>query len=97
MTRQSISLGTGPDHAPEIPDSTSNPAEEAPTAERQEIVQEAVRSLPEKLRVVILLRDFQGLDHKQIAEILGLNHDAVRKRYSRALAELARLLEGKVE
>lgn len=97
MTRRSISLGTGPEPATEIPDDSRNPAEEVAITRRQQIVQEAIRSLPEKLRVVILLRDYQGLDHKQIAMIMDLNHDAVRKRYSRALVELARLLEGKVE
>jgi len=36
-----------------------------------------------------VLHDYQGLSHESIASVLGIRHDAARKRYSRALAALA--------
>ena len=40
-----------------------------------------------------MLRDYEGLGHAEIAEIVGASHAATRKRYSRALKRLAELLE----
>ena len=73
-----------------------NPEETHAAGLRERRVQEAILDLPETLREVVLLRDYEGLDHKEIAEILEIGHDAVRKRYSRALAELGRLLRGRL-
>jgi RNA polymerase sigma-70 factor (ECF subfamily) len=97
MAKRSVPLGPGTDPHLEIPDASRNPAELAAASEREMIVQEAIQTLHEKSREVIILRDYQGLDHKEISRILGMTQDAVRKRYSRALAELARLLKGRVE
>ena len=54
----------------------------------------ALESLPESLRVPFWLRWHEGLPFKEIADQLGRSEVAVRKRYSRALAELRRLLAG---
>jgi DNA-directed RNA polymerase specialized sigma24 family protein len=43
----------------------------------------------------VVLREYDGLSYEEIAEIAGSNETAVRKRYSRALAELGRLLKKK--
>jgi len=59
-------------------------------------VQEALQSLPEPLRASIVLHDYQGLDHRQAADVLHIAHDAARKRYSRALAALEQLLRGRL-
>jgi RNA polymerase sigma-70 factor (ECF subfamily) len=61
--------------------------------ERERLVQQAITALPEPLRTAIVLHDYQGLSHQEIAGITGVNHAAARKRYSRALAALGRLLE----
>ena len=47
-----------------------------------------------RLRVAIVMHDYQGMGHDEIAAATGVNHAAVRKRYSRALAALAGLLKG---
>ena len=62
--------------------------------EREELVQEAILKLPEPLRAVVLLHDYQGMSHDQIAGVVGASHAAVRKRYSRALSRLGELLRG---
>jgi DNA-directed RNA polymerase specialized sigma24 family protein len=50
-------------------------------------------ALPEGLRTLVALHDFAGWGHDRIAAALGITHDAARKRYSRALAQLRRGLE----
>ena len=62
-------------------------------AERADRVQDAIGQLSPDLREVVLLRDYEGLDHGTIARIVGASDAAVRKRYSRALARLGELLQ----
>ena len=72
------------------------PEQDAMRSERERLVQAALLELPEPLRESIVLHDYQGMDHRQVADTLHIAHDAARKRYSRALAALAKLLEGKL-
>ena len=71
---------------------TNDPEEGAIAREREERVRAAVDALPEDLRQSVLLYDFAGLSHEDIAHALGVTHDAARKRHSRALAALGRAL-----
>ncbi len=97
MSRRAIALDADRDRPFELPDPGSDPADDLLTAQREAQVQEAIRELPESLRIVVVLHDYQGLDHKEIAAILEIGHDAVRKRYSRALAELGRILGDRLQ
>jgi len=74
----------------------NDPEADAVASERERIVQEALLSLPEPLRASIVLHDYQGLDHREVAEALHIAHDAARKRYSRALAALEARLRGRL-
>jgi RNA polymerase sigma-70 factor (ECF subfamily) len=69
------------------------PEQNALRSERERLVQQAIDQLPETLRTAIVLHDYQGLSHQDIAAMTGVHHAAARKRYSRALAALGRLLE----
>jgi RNA polymerase sigma-70 factor, ECF subfamily len=70
-----------------------DPERRALQAEEELAVQEALLKLPEHERAVVLLHDFMGQDHETIARLMKLTHAAARKRYSRALAALARHLK----
>jgi RNA polymerase sigma-70 factor (ECF subfamily) len=70
----------------------SNPERELLAAERERLVQAAVMKLPESLRAPVLMHDYEGLGHEEIAVALGIGYAAARKRYSRALAALGKLL-----
>jgi len=77
-----------------------DPSPDAQTArlksEQVRLVQSALNMLPEMLREVVLLRDYQDLPHEDIAECLGISSAAARKRYSRALSQLAQLLSAEI-
>jgi RNA polymerase sigma-70 factor (ECF subfamily) len=64
------------------------PEEELLSEETKEKLDEAVVRLPERLRVVFLLRDINDLSTHETAEILGLSDTAVKTRLSRARLRL---------
>ena len=74
----------------------NDPEADTLSREREQLVQQALLDLPEPLRTVIVLHDYQGLDHREVADVLRIAHDAARKRYSRALAALEQKLRGRL-
>jgi RNA polymerase sigma-70 factor (ECF subfamily) len=65
-----------------------DPERATESAEREKLVMKALKKLPEPMRVVVVLHDYQGISHDEIARLTKTRHTAVRKRYSRALARL---------
>ena len=55
-------------------------------------VLEAVRKLPEELRISIILREFLGLNYEEIAEVSQIPLGTVRSRIFRGRARLRELL-----
>ncbi len=74
----------------------NDPEADALSTERERIVQQALLELPEPLRTAIVLHDYQDMDHREVAGVLNIAHDAARKRYSRALAALEQKLRGRI-
>ncbi len=64
------------------------PENELLSEETREKLDEAVQRLPERLRVVFLLRDINDLSTHETAEVLGLSDTAVKTRLSRARLRL---------
>jgi RNA polymerase sigma-70 factor (ECF subfamily) len=93
MGRRSASIEDDPVVAGRLTGGTNDPERDLLAAERERLVQEAIGKLPEPLRMAVLLHDYAGLNHQDIAAMTGLEHAAARKRYSRALTALARLLK----
>ena len=63
--------------------------------ERKELlvsVESAVRALPYKFRMVVVLCDIDGFDYKEAAEILKVPVGTIRSRLSRARAMLKEVL-----
>jgi RNA polymerase sigma-70 factor (ECF subfamily) len=76
------------DDVPEISFSDREQAKKADqereTEARRTLVQTFVRSLPEKYRVIVTLRDIQGLAYEEISRILKLSPGTVYSRLHRA-------------
>ncbi len=64
------------------------PESELLSVETREKLDEAVQKLPERLRVVFVLRDINDLSTHETAEVLGLSDTAVKTRLSRARLRL---------
>lgn len=95
--RRSASIEGDPVIASRLTRGTNDPEHDAIADERRQIVQKAIAELPEQLRVAVVLYEYEGLNHQEVAELMGINHAAARKRYSRALAALAKILRDRVE
>jgi RNA polymerase sigma-70 factor (ECF subfamily) len=52
--------------------------------ERRRAVARAIKSLPEKYRAALVLRDIEGLSYEQIARALNLSEGTVKSRINRA-------------
>lgn len=52
-----------------------------------------IEELPEQYRVVLVLRDVEGLDTEETAAVLGVTLDTVRTRLHRARQALKTLLD----
>jgi RNA polymerase sigma-70 factor, ECF subfamily len=72
------------------------PASSAPPIDtdlaRRQIVERSLAALPEDLRVAVTLRDLQGLEYREIAEMLALPIGTVESRIFRARQRLRPLL-----
>ena len=60
--------------------------------ETQAEVLEALNKLPEKLRVVLIFKEYAGLNYKEIGRVLGISEGNVKVRVFRARERLAVLL-----
>lgn len=76
-----------------VPDRGKGPDEELLRAELKEVLHEAVSSLPENYRPVLLLRDVEELSTAETAEVLGLSEDVIKQRLHRARIMLRERLE----
>ena len=68
----------------DIPDWSQLPSDEVLTAELKQVIQDAIVSLPPKYRFVFNLRDIQGFNTEETAEIMGISTQSVKTRLHRA-------------
>jgi RNA polymerase sigma-70 factor, ECF subfamily len=76
----------GPDLA------TPNPEEALLQNASDKMLRQALEALPLKFREVLILREFEGMAYKEIAEVTGIPSGTVMSRLSRARRELRTLL-----
>lgn len=69
------------------------PDQSALASELSGQVQRALAQLSPDLREAVILRDLQGLDYREIQEVLSVPEGTVKSRINRGRAEMARLLE----
>lgn len=70
------------------PDSPGDPAAEAERQREAALVRSAVLELPDRLRVVIILREFEDFTYRDIAELLEVPIGTVMSRLHAARARL---------
>ena len=73
------------------------PRDEGPYELDPSLVHRAIRELPEKGRMVLVLRALEGCSHKEIAESLDISVSTSKTQYSRALSLLHKKLKGKTD
>lgn len=71
----------------------SSPAENIEAAERAELVRLTLQKLPEVYRTVLVLRHYEGLKFREIAEVLDVPEGTIKSRMAEALTQMERLLK----
>ena len=72
----------------ELPSNDPEPGHEIQTDIVNKIIRDAVDQLSEKFKIVIVLRDIQGLSYEDISEIINVPIGTVKSRINRARLQL---------
>ena len=83
----------GQDVLTRLPSADAGAGEALERGERDAALQQAIASLPEERRIVLVLRDVEGLSYDEIARALDLEPGTVRSRLHRARLDLKDKLE----
>jgi RNA polymerase sigma-70 factor (ECF subfamily) len=86
-------VARGDDVLMDVAASTPDAAVAAERAELDAALRAAIAELPDDRRLVLVLRDVEGLSYEQIAEALALDPGTVRSRLHRARMQLKEKLE----
>ena len=73
----------------------NSPLNTSEVAERNELVRQAVLALPEELRQVIVMKEFEEMTFQEISDVLQLPLSTVKSRLYTALKQLRRKLENR--
>ena len=76
-----------------VADGAAGPHANAERRELEGALHRAIADLPEERRVVVILRDLEGLAYDEIARVLGLELGTVRSRLHRARMDLKDKME----
>ena len=83
----------GDDALARVPDPGERPGAALEREEAQAALHRAISELPDERRIVVVLRDLQGLSYEEIADALSLELGTVRSRLHRARMELKDKME----
>jgi RNA polymerase sigma-70 factor (ECF subfamily) len=84
---------TGGDGSWSLAGRTSSPGEYAQDKELIGIMMECFKKLSDNDRQIIILKDFEGLNYDEIAEVLSINLGTVKSRLSRARERLKEMMK----
>ncbi|HVS69199.1 MAG TPA: sigma-70 family RNA polymerase sigma factor [Mycobacteriales bacterium] len=83
-----------PDDLNQIVGTDAAPDDRAETADLVRRSEQALATLNEEARTVVVLRDIEGLSTKEVADLLGVTENVVKVRLHRAHAKLRELVLG---
>lgn len=92
-SRREFSVGDDASPLDFAMDDCAAPDKIAQRHERAEIVQRAISRLGDDLRAVVVLRDIQGLEYEEIADVLDIALGTVKSRLHRARLALRNSLK----
>lgn len=93
LSTDSLVAGEEGDYAIEIASGeASNPEQRLLQAEMRREITQALNTLSEEHRVVLVLRDIEGYSYEEIADMLGVNIGTIKSRLNRARLALREVL-----
>lgn len=86
LTLDELMPEPGPDGRSQVKSWASTPEEDLLQGELRVQLEKAIHDLPKAYKLVLILRDMQGLDTRDVAEVMKISEDAVKMRLHRARA-----------
>jgi RNA polymerase sigma-70 factor (ECF subfamily) len=83
--------------APAVKSWEITPEEIVLNKELRSKLKDAVLALPKHYRLVLILRDMEQLDTKEVAEVMGISEETTKMRLHRARVSLRNALAGYVQ
>ena len=82
----SVPLAGGDDDSPagQLPDERYEPERQLEQAELRDALNEAVESLSDEHRQIMIMREYSGMSYSEIGSALGINEGTVKSRLARA-------------
>ncbi|MBW6458848.1 MAG: sigma-70 family RNA polymerase sigma factor [FCB group bacterium] len=77
----------------EIPSEVYSPEKETTSSYGEKQIQQAIDTLPDQFKTVIILREVQQLSYEEISQILGVSIGTVKSRINRGRLRLQKLLK----
>jgi RNA polymerase sigma-70 factor (ECF subfamily) len=97
MVNPAIGNQDGGNPIEKVLDTSPGPDHQLEKEELKKTLAEAISRLPEKLRIVLILRDIEGLTYEEICEIIKKPLGTVKSRLNRARLMLRSKMTGYVE
>jgi RNA polymerase sigma-70 factor (ECF subfamily) len=76
-----------------VPSKERTPEQTVSSRQTGDVIQQALNSLPDEYRDVIVLKHIEELDYREISDILGVSVNALKVRAHRGREMLRELLE----
>ena len=92
MNRRGRGMGQPLDAQPALESNVRIPSQEAHLKEIEACIQAAMDTLSDDHRMVLFLRDVEGLDYEEIARVMKCRKGTVKSRLARAREQLRQTL-----
>lgn len=79
--------------SPDVAHPGRDPEQLAQNATLRRRLRQALRSLPAPYRAIVFLREMEGLSTREVAQVMGISEDNVKKRLHRARLQLQAVLD----
>jgi RNA polymerase sigma-70 factor (ECF subfamily) len=84
--------GEGEEFQYDLPTGEPSPERIAESRQMEQALWKSLAKLSQKLRMVIVLKELEGLSYEEIADVLDISLGTVKSRISRAREELLELM-----
>ncbi|HMI65020.1 MAG TPA: sigma-70 family RNA polymerase sigma factor, partial [Cyclobacteriaceae bacterium] len=74
---------------------SENPESQLRHTELSDLLQKCLTELPPEQREVVIMKEYEGLKFREIADVLNISENTVKSRMYYALDELKRILDRK--
>lgn len=81
-----------PEEAAALPNGAPSALERLEAAQKARLLQQAIDALPAEQRIIVVLRDVEGVSYEEIAQITGLALGTVKSRLARGRGALRKRL-----